>query len=71
MNNTANVLEIFSSIQGEGIYVGERQIFIRFAGCNLNCVYCDTKNNKKPFNLSASQILAQVKKLNKEKIHKT
>ena len=42
-----NLIEIFSSIQGEGKYVGCRQIFIRFADCNLNCKYCDTnfKNN--------------------------
>jgi len=38
----AQLCEIFSSIQGEGLYVGERQIFIRFAGCNLSCRYCDT-----------------------------
>lgn len=39
---SAYVLEIFSSIQGEGLYVGARQIFVRFAGCNLSCAYCDT-----------------------------
>lgn len=37
-----NLLEIFSSIQGEGPFVGLRQIFIRFHGCNLKCTYCDT-----------------------------
>lgn len=36
------MIEIFSSIQGEGIFVGLRQVFIRFHGCNLNCAYCDT-----------------------------
>jgi 7-carboxy-7-deazaguanine synthase len=38
----AQICEIFNSIQGEGLYVGERQTFIRFAGCNLSCQYCDT-----------------------------
>ena len=36
------LLEVFSSIQGEGIWVGCRQVFIRLAGCNLDCAYCDT-----------------------------
>jgi organic radical activating enzyme len=40
---TAPVAEIFSSIQGEGIYIGARQIFVRFCGCNLRCAYCDEK----------------------------
>ena len=37
-----NIIEIFSSIQGEGKYVGCRQGFLRLEGCNLNCTYCDT-----------------------------
>lgn len=37
-----NIIEIFSSIQGEGPYVGYRQVFIRLADCNLQCRYCDT-----------------------------
>ena len=40
---TGKISEIFSSIQGEGIYAGERQVFARFAECNLRCSYCDTK----------------------------
>ena len=42
MTNLTNLVEIFSSIQGEGPYIGVKQLFIRFAGCNLNCEYCDT-----------------------------
>jgi len=36
------VVEKFISINGEGILCGQLAIFIRFAGCNLNCSYCDT-----------------------------
>ena len=39
----AKIAEIFKSIQGEGLYLGFNQVFIRFFGCNLNCSYCDTK----------------------------
>ena len=40
--SSANVVEIFSSVQGEGKFLGCRQIFVRTADCNLNCAYCDT-----------------------------
>ena len=49
MAKNANIIEIFSSIQGEGPYIGCRQIFIRFAGCNLKCDYCDTPFDKQEF----------------------
>jgi organic radical activating enzyme len=41
-NNKSNLVEIFSSVQGEGSLVGLRQAFLRFHGCNLDCAYCDT-----------------------------
>lgn len=37
-----NVVEIFNSIDGEGKRTGELATFIRLAGCNLRCSYCDT-----------------------------
>lgn len=36
------VVEIFTSINGEGMRAGELATFVRFLGCNLNCTYCDT-----------------------------
>jgi 7-carboxy-7-deazaguanine synthase len=38
----AHLNEVFASIQGEGISVGERHIFVRFQGCNMRCCFCDT-----------------------------
>ena len=42
----ANIYEIFCSFQGEGIYLGQPQIFVRFSGCNLGCSYCDTPKTR-------------------------
>ena len=39
----ARVSEIFTSIEGEGIFVGKKTLFIRFSGCHLKCRWCDTK----------------------------
>lgn len=39
---SAPVIEIFSSLQGEGLFVGRPQVFVRFAACHLACAYCDT-----------------------------
>lgn len=41
---TARLIEVFSAIQGEGLNVGTRQIFIRFALCDLRCHFCDSSH---------------------------
>lgn len=60
---TAEVSEIFSSIQGEGPYLGKKQIFVRFGRCNMHCHYCDEldKMQKGMYrNLPIADILGQI-----------
>jgi 7-carboxy-7-deazaguanine synthase len=45
---TANLVEIFSSIQGEGPDVGATTLFVRFSGCDLRCRWCDSKHTWQP-----------------------
>ena len=45
MSDKVRIKEVFTSIQGEGPFVGYKQLFIRFCGCNLTCKYCDTDFN--------------------------
>jgi len=57
--------EIFQSIQGEGRFTGHSAIFIRFAGCNLNCSFCDTEfETYKEYN--AADILAKINMFNSD-----
>jgi len=46
MSEPLQISEVFSSIQGEGMLAGRRQIFVRLTGCNLDCHYCDTNFEK-------------------------
>ena len=41
---TVSILEVFVSLQGESTYAGLPCFFVRLAGCNLRCRYCDTPN---------------------------
>lgn len=37
------VSEIFTSFEGEGVFVGKKTLFVRLSGCHLKCRWCDTK----------------------------
>ncbi len=39
------IFEIFTSIEGEGIFYGTKTLFVRLAGCPFTCFYCDTKES--------------------------
>lgn len=61
---TVRICEIFSSLNGEGKYVGHPTTFIRLSGCPFNCSYCDTlyaKSGGKK--MSIDNIMAKVNKL--------
>jgi organic radical activating enzyme len=45
---TANLVEIFSSIQGEGPWAGVSTLFVRFGGCDLRCAWCDSPHTWRP-----------------------
>lgn len=60
---TIPIIEIFNSIEGEGIRSGKLCTFIRIAGCNLRCSYCDTKysfNVADATQMTVEQILEHV-----------
>ncbi|WAM31756.1 putative 7-carboxy-7-deazaguanine synthase QueE [Caldicellulosiruptor naganoensis] len=65
------VVEKFVSIEGEGIRSGYPAIFIRFAGCNLSCSFCDTKyatQNPEYDQMAAQQILEYAKSTGFKKV---
>jgi len=59
------VTEIFRSLQGEGKNQGKSCLFIRLAGCNLNCHWCDTEYSRSGGKeMSLDAILEQVWRIN-------
>ncbi len=65
------VLEIFSSVQGEGYFSGQNVTFLRLAGCDVGCPWCDTKESweiKKDQYMAINQILSLVNLYNNKTV---
>ena len=54
-----DLVEIFESLQGEGRNMGRPCVFVRFAGCNLACPWCDTDIAKR-FSSSLDDLVAEI-----------
>jgi len=69
MDDKAEIIEIFSSVQGEGLHIGRRQIFLRFKGCNLDCSFCDTDKEQPAALYDIDEVLEKIDILNISSIH--
>ncbi len=70
-NTAYPIVETFHSIQGEGFWAGYNAFFIRLAGCDVHCPWCDQKETWSTKNyplLTAEKLLALVQKINTEHI---
>jgi organic radical activating enzyme len=70
----ARTVEVFSSLQGEGPRVGERQVFVRLGGCNLHCDYCDEPDTiaiPSGTIWSADRVKAAIVSLNAKRPHRS
>jgi 7-carboxy-7-deazaguanine synthase len=57
------VQEVFYTLQGEGPFSGQTAIFVRLAGCNLSCYWCDTEFESSTWRPSLEELLAKIVEL--------
>ncbi len=63
----AEIVDIFSSVQGEGIFVGAKQVFVRFKRCNMNCSFCDEDKDADPRFYTPSALMEEIESLEEAK----
>jgi 7-carboxy-7-deazaguanine synthase len=58
------LIEIYKSVQGESSFAGRACIFVRLAGCNLRCSWCDSEYTfKGGYKLTEDEVVAEIEKL--------
>ncbi len=57
------IMEVFTSIKGEGINTGIPMIFVRFAGCNMQCPFCDTPHERPAVSLTHDELVAVIERM--------
>jgi len=68
METTYNIVELFTSIQGEGKMVGTKMFFVRLFECNLSCAFCDEPRHKDADMVSPRSISFIVKEAKKARV---
>ncbi|MDO5016829.1 MAG: 7-carboxy-7-deazaguanine synthase QueE [Porphyromonas sp.] len=56
------LVEVFRSLQGEGANSGKSVVFLRLAGCNLNCAFCDTDFRQTNLELTPTELLSMIER---------
>lgn len=69
INTPIRVIEVFNSIDGEQPRMGEVTTFVRLAGCNLACPYCDTKHSQDKESGELTTVIELVKKIHSIRIN--